>query len=129
MLGISKKADYGLELMIHLAKKHDQGPVSLKKAAQERKLPFKFLEQVVIPLREVGLIEAKSGRGGGYFLTRDPREIFVAEIVETLEGPVQVGACLGCPKAALCGSKDVWGEVGEKVKETIEGKSLADLIK
>lgn len=127
MFGISKKVDYGLELMIYLAKKYGQGPVSLKVAAKERELPFKFLEQVVIPLRGAGLIEAKSGRSGGYFLVKKPKEISVSEIVEILEGPVQVGACFGCPKAALCGSKDVWSEVGEKVRETIEGKTLASL--
>ena len=129
MFGISKKVDYGLESMINLAKKFGQGPVSLRVIARERKLPFKFLEQVIIPLREAGLIEAKSGRGGGYFLTKKPKEISVAEIVEILAGPVQVGACFGCPKAALCGSKDVWSEVGDKVREAIEGKTLAELVK
>lgn len=128
MFGISKKTDYGLELMISLAKKFGEGPVSLKTIAKEKKLPFKFLEQVVIPLREAGLIEAKEGRGGGYFLKKKPERISVAEVVEVLEGPVQVGACLGCPKAATCGPKEVWAEVGEKVREAIEGKMLGDLI-
>ena len=51
------------------------------------------------------------------------------EIVEILEGPVKVGACFGCPQAAMCGQKDVWSEVGDKVRQTIEGKTLKDLIK
>lgn len=118
-----------MELMIALAKNYRQGPLSLRQIAKQKKLPFKYLEQVVIPLREAGLIKAKEGKGGGYFLKKKPEKISVAEIVEILEGPVEVGACFSCPKVTVCGQKDVWVEVGDKVKETIEGKTLADLIR
>jgi len=128
MFGLTKKADYGLELMIALAKNYDKGPVSLFKIAKEKKLPLKYLEQVVLNLRKAGLIKAKEGRGGGYFLKKKPKDISVAEVVEVLEGPVEVGACFGCPKATICGQRDVWVEVGDKVRETIEDKTLADLI-
>ena len=84
---------------------------------------------VAMSLRLAGLIEAKEGKGGGYFLTKKPEEITVAEVVEVLEGPVEVGACFGCPKAAACGQKDIWQEVGQKVKKTIKGKTLKDLSK
>ena len=129
MFGLTKRTDYGLELMVVLAENYGQGPFSLRQVAKRKKLPFKYLEQVVIPLRESGLIEAKEGKGGGYFLKKSPKKISVAEVVEALEGPVEVGYCAGCPKAALCGQKDVWTEVGDKVRETIEEKTLADLIK
>ena len=129
MFGLTKRTDYGLELMAVLAENHGQGPLSLRQIAKKKKLPFKYLEQVVIPLREAGLIEAKEGKGGGYFLEKSPKKVSVAEIVEALEGPVEVGYCAGCPKAAFCGQKDVWAEVGDKVRETIEEKTLADLIK
>lgn len=127
MFGLKKKTNYGLELMIALAKNFSKGPISLKEIAQKKKLPYKFLEQIVIPLRESELVKAKEGKGGGYFLKRKPKEIAVAEIVEVLEGPVEVGRCLACPIAKVCGQKDFWGQVGEKVKEAIEGKTLADL--
>ncbi|HUV42901.1 MAG TPA: Rrf2 family transcriptional regulator [Patescibacteria group bacterium] len=129
MFGLTKKTDYGLELMIALAKNYGQGPIALRQIAKQKKLPFKYLEQVIVPLREAGLIEAKQGKGGGYFLKKQPQKVSVAEIVEILEGPVEIGACFGCPKAMICGQKDVWTEVGDKVRETIEGKTLKDLIK
>ena len=129
MFGLTKKTDYGLELMIALAKNFRQGPISLKKIAKEKKLPYKFLGQLASILRLMGLIEAKEGKGGGYFLTRPPGKISVAEVAEALEGPVEVGYCSGCPKVRICGQKDVWAEVGDKVRETIEGKTLEDLIK
>ena len=128
MFGLTKKADYGVELMTALAKNFGQSPLSLRQIAKEKKLPFKYLEQVVIPLREAGLIDAKEGRTGGYFLKKKPKKISIAKIVEVLEGPVEVGACFGCPKAEICGQRDVWSEVGDKVRETIEEKTLADLI-
>lgn len=128
MFGLTKKTDYGLELMIALARNYGQKPTSLRKIAKEKKLPFKYLEQVVAPLRVSGLIKAKEGKGGGYSLKKSPKKVSIAEIVEILEGPIEVGACHGCPKATLCSQKDVWAEVGDKVKETIEDKTLADLI-
>ncbi len=128
MFDLSKKTDYGLELMLALARNYSRGPLSLKQIAKEKKLPYKFLSQLALELRWGGLVEAKEGRGGGYFLTRSPQKISVAEIVEVLEGPVEVGYCLGCPKARACGQKGVWVEVGEKVRETIKGKTLEDLI-
>ncbi len=129
MFGLTKKADYGLELMIALAKNYARGPLSLKQIAKEKKLPYKFLGQLALDLRVMGLIESKEGKGGGYFLTRPPQKISVAEVMEALEGPIEVGACFGCPKAQVCGQKDIWAEVGDKVRKTIEGKTLEDLIK
>lgn len=128
MFGLTKKTDYGLELMIALAKNYGKDRLALRQIAKQKKLPFKYLEQVVIPLREAGLIEAKEGKGGGYFLKKKPKKISVAEIVEVLEGLVEVGACFGCPKATICGQKGVWVEVGNKIRKTIESKTLADLI-
>lgn len=128
MLGLKKKTNYGFELMIVLAKNFGRGPMALKKIAKRKKLPYKFLEQIVISLRKTGLVKAKEGKGGGYFLKRKPKKILVSEIVETLEGPVEVGHCFGCPMARICGQKDFWGQVGDKVREAIEGKTLADLI-
>lgn len=128
MFGLKRRTNYGLELMISLAESFGKGPIPLKEIAQRKKLPYKFLEQIAIPLRSAGLLGAKEGKGGGYFLKEKPKEISVAEIVEILEGPVEVGRCSSCPIARVCGQKDIWAEVGAKVKKAIEGKTLADLI-
>lgn len=129
MFNLSKKVDYGLELLIFLAKKKKDGPISLRRIAREKKLPFKYLEQVAIPLREASLIAAKEGHGGGYFLKKSAAKISVAEVVEVLEGPVEIGGCASCPQAAMCGQKDIWSEVGDKVKTAIKDKSIQDLVK
>ena len=129
MFSLTKKTDYGLQLMMVLAKKYKQGFVSLRQIAKQEKLPLKFLEQVVFLLKMSGLVDSKEGKNGGYFLTRPPKKISMAEVVEALEGPVEFGHCSGCPKASLCGPKDIWTEVGDKVRKTMKGKTLEDLIK
>ena len=128
MLGLTKNVDYGLDLMIFLGKNFGKGPISLSKVAKEKKIPYKFLGKLALILKQAGLIEAKEGKGGGYFLTVDPSKISVADVVEVLGGPVEVGHCSGCPRMGVCGQKDVWAEVGDKVRETIEEKSLKDLL-
>ncbi len=128
MLGLTKNIDYGLELMIALGRNFKKGPLSLRKIAKGKKIPYKFLGKLALSLRQAGLIEAKEGKGGGYFLTENPARISVAEIVEVLGGPVEVGHCFGCPRVGVCGQKDIWTEVGEKVKEIIEEKNLQDLL-
>jgi len=129
MFDLSKKTDYGLELMIALAKAYGQGPLSLRVIAKEKKLPLRFLEQIAGELRQSGLIESKEGKGGGYFLADKPKSISVDQIVEVLDGPFGWGACAGCSKAAACDQKDIWQDVGEQVRATIKQKTLADLIK
>jgi len=128
MFDLKKKTEYGLQLMIALARQYQQGPLSLRQIAKEEKLPYRFLEQLVFPLRLAGLVEAKEGKTGGYFLVKTPGKISVAQIIEALEGPMQLGHCLGCPKVNFCGQKDVWGEVGEKILQTMKGKTLKYLI-
>lgn len=128
MLTLKRKTAYGLELMIYLAKAPGGQAISLKEISSKNKLPYKFLEQVVLPLRAAMLLEAQEGRGGGYFLTRKPSEISVAKIVEVLEGPPKAGQCSSCPIARVCDHRDIWVETGEKVRKSLEGKTLADLV-
>jgi Rrf2 family protein len=129
MLSLNKKTDYGLRLMIALAKKYKKGPSSLKQMARENKLPFKFLEQAAFLLRVAGLIDSKEGKSGGYFLTKSPGKISMGTIIEALEGPVGFDHhCAGCPEFGLCGQKDVMDEVELQVKKTIKAKTLKELI-
>lgn len=128
MLALTKNIDYGLDLMIVLGKNFNKGPVSLSKIAKEKKIPYKFLGKLALILKQAGLVEAKEGKGGGYFLKENPSKISVADVVEVLGGPIEVGHCSGCSRMSVCGQKDVWAEVGDKVRETIEEKSLKDLL-
>jgi Rrf2 family cysteine metabolism transcriptional repressor len=129
MLSLNKKTDYGLRLMIALAKKYKKGPSSLRQLAKENKLPFKFLEQAAFLLKIAGLIDSKEGKNGGYVLSTSPSKISMETIIEALEGPVGFDHhCAGCPEFGLCGQKNVMDEVESQVKKTIKAKTLKELI-
>lgn len=129
MFDLSKKTDYGIELMVALAKNYKKGALSLREIAKEKKLPLKFLGQIAGQLRDAYLIEAKEGKGGGYFLADKPKNISLGEIIAVLEGQDIFGGCASCPRAGLCSHEDVWSEVKQTVKTKMEDKTLEDLIK
>lgn len=128
MFELTKKTDYGIELMVELARHLHLGPLSLRDVAKEKRLSFKFLEQVAIPLREKGLIEAKEGKGGGYFLKKDPRRISMTEVVEAIEGEVQIKNCHTCAREEVCRPKNVWRELETHLINKMNRKMLFDLI-
>jgi len=95
---LSKKMDYGLFLMIELAKLEQSSthgsPFSLRNIANQNHMSFFFLQKVAFNLRQAGLIEASRGKNGGYILKKDPDFITLKEILEALEGPVAIMHCL-----------------------------------
>lgn len=128
MLEISKKTDYGLGVARFLAVNYKKGPVSLRELARKEKLPYRFLGQVVIPLKEAGIIEAKEGINGGYYLTRKPKDISFADLIQALEGSVDLCNCVDCQKNSGCQPKHFWREIEKNLLIQMKSKSLADLI-
>jgi Rrf2 family transcriptional regulator, cysteine metabolism repressor len=126
---ISKKAQYGLRAMVCMAKKHKDGKVvSLKEMAEKENIPLDFLEKIVLDLQKAGLLKAKKGAFGGYFLAKEPKEISAGEIVEVLED-IEPVECHGCQMARICSTKSVWDDVKDSVNDALYSKNLADLIK
>ena len=85
---ISTKGRYGLTIMIELAKKYGEGTVSLKSIAQANDLSEHYLEQLVAPLRNAGLVKSIRGAYGGYILSRPPSQITSGDVIRVLEGPI-----------------------------------------
>jgi len=100
----------------------------IKEISEKEKIPFDFLEKIISELQEAGLVEAKRGIQGGYFLTKKPKQITVGEIVRVLESTVPV-SCLGCQMAGACSTKDVWKKVQDSLDSTLDSVTLKDLIK
>jgi Rrf2 family protein len=118
-------------LMADLAEHGDGGFVSLTEVAERKGLSRGFLEEVAAPLREADLISAKRGAYGGYVLTRDPADITVRQIIEAIEGPLTLVDCLGggeCPMSGSCSSKNLWSQVQERVVDSLEDMTLAELV-
>jgi len=126
---ISKKAQYGLRAMVYLAKNSLKDKVCpIREISEKENIPFDYLEKIIAELEKAGLVKAKKGVQGGYFLIKKPKEITAGEIVRVLESTVPV-SCLGCQMARICSTKNVWEKVQDSLDSTLDSMTLADLIK
>jgi len=132
MFKVSTKGDYGLLLMSSLAEHYGEGFISLKQIADEKHLSVRYLSQLVLPLKKIGLVNSKEGVSGGYELTRKPEEITMLEILLCLEGPVSTVKCTkkgsNCQCEADCGVKRTWQSATEMLMHYLSQKTLIDLI-
>jgi Rrf2 family protein len=85
---ISKKGLYALEAMIHLARNHPHPPTNIHDIAAEEDIPEKFLELILLDLKNARLVESLRGAHGGYRLKREPSQIFLGEIIRSIDGPL-----------------------------------------
>lgn len=136
----STRAEYGVRVMVELARRDGQGPVSLSEIAAADQLPLAYLEHLVARLRRAGLVESRRGARGGYLLARPASDVTMAEVVEALEGTIAPIECISqspdgtlvCSREAdadhICPTKLLWTRVRGSIVRTLEDTSLADLV-
>jgi Rrf2 family transcriptional regulator, cysteine metabolism repressor len=136
----STKAEYGVRVMVDLARRGGDEPVALAEIAEHEGLPLAYLEHLVARLRRAGLIESRRGAHGGYLLARNPARITMAEVVEALEGRIVPIECISnSPDGTIrclrefesdhvCTSKILWTRVRAAIVRTLEETTLAELI-
>ncbi len=132
---ISKKTKYGLRAMFYLARTYEQGPVLISRLAEEENIPHKFLENILLILKNGGLLESKKGRGGGYILSRAPGDISVGQVVRLLEGPLAPVTCVSqsayrpckeCSSELTCGIRLIMKDVRDAMANILDHTSLID---
>jgi Rrf2 family transcriptional regulator, cysteine metabolism repressor len=121
---ISTKGRYGLTIMIELAKKHGEGPTSLKTIAQSNDLSEHYLEQLIAPLRNAGFVKSIRGAYGGYVLAKEPTEISAGDIIRVLEGPISPVEGIEDEEPA---KRALWMRIRDAVKDVLDNTSLEDL--
>lgn len=129
---ISKKSQYGLRAMVYLASLClKKKPCPLKEVSKVEGIPFDFLEKIFSKLEKAGLIKAKKGVRGGYFLAKKPSEIKIGKIIDALEGKTTLVKCLKyfCPKEKKCLAKSFWQKLEKSINSALNSITLADLIK
>lgn len=130
---LSTKTRYGVRLMQSLSEKYGQGPIYLKDIAAQQGISEKYLSLIVIPLRAAGLVLSTRGAHGGYFLSREPSQITLKDIVDVLEGETCLVHCIKdaskCTRAPICPTRDVWTVIGERISETLRGITLEHLVR
>jgi Rrf2 family protein len=132
VLQVSRKIDYGLRAMIHLAGAPVGKILSLQDLATTLHLPREFLAKILKVLTARGLVRSARGSHGGYTLARPPRDISFLEVIEAVEGPVQLNVCLDhkdrCDVSASCTMYHVWKVGQDRMLEVYRRTSLAELI-
>ncbi len=130
---LSKKGDYGLRAMLELAKHYSRGYTQIKDIARQEKIPVKFLEQILLTLKNTGFLTSKMGVGGGYRLAKPPQEITLGEVIRILEGPLAPISCVSvkfyrqCPEENSCGIRSIMNEVRNAIADILDHTTLYDV--
>jgi len=129
---ISTKIRYGARAMLELASHYGEGPIELKEIAKEENISLKYLEQVIIPLRTAGLVKSVRGSKGGYSLAKPPSEVCLKDVVEVLEGTINLVDCLqdpnSCARAPFCVTRDIWSEISESICRIFHSITLEEMV-
>lgn len=138
---LSKRGEYGLRAMIDLASRNgvngsdETRVVQIKEIAEQQKIPTKFLEQILLTLKNAGLLHSKMGVGGGYYLAKSPKDISLGHIIRILDGPLAPINCVSqmayepcaCPDEENCGLRLVMFDVRNAISNILDQTSLADV--
>jgi len=134
---ISKKAQYSLYALTFLAKRFDKGPVLISEIAEKEKLPKKFLEAILLDLKNIGIVSSKKGKGGGYYLIKKPENINFAEIIRLFDGAIALlpcvtynyyESCTQCKDENKCGVRSVVKEIRDKTVSILKEVTLKDIL-
>jgi Rrf2 family protein len=133
---LSKKTKYGIKALTFLARQENQTPVQIAEIAKAEHISLKFLESILLLLRHSGFLGAKKGKGGGYYLIKDPKEINMAIVYRILEGPIALLPCAShnfyekcddCTDEVACAVRKLMIEVRDNTLKILENNSLADI--
>jgi Rrf2 family protein len=137
---LSKRGEYGIRAMIFLTGSmlgNHVAMVQIKDIAEQERIPVKYLEQILLSLKNSGLLNSKMGVGGGYYLARPAEEITFGQIVRILDGPLAPIRCVSqmayepcdCPDENICGLRMVMGDVRNAIAGILDHTSLADVYR
>ncbi len=134
---LSKKAKYGLRALLFLAKEYGQGPVLISEISQTESIPKKFLELILLDLKNQGVLQSKKGKGGGYFLSKAPQAVTLGHVIRALDGPLAPLPCVSqsaylkceeCKDEMTCGIRIVMKEVRDATARILDGTTLAEVL-
>lgn len=134
---LSKRCKYAIHALVHIAREPDKLHV-IKDISSQRHIPRKFLEGILLDLKHAGVLGSKQGKGGGYFMRRDSRQVNLAEVVRLFDGAIAAlpcatfkyyEACDECEDETTCGIRYAFLQVRNATVEMLKKDTLADLIK
>jgi Rrf2 family protein len=134
---MSRKARYALRALYALSADDTRGPVLIADLASREKIPRKFLEAILLELKNAGVLKSKKGKGGGYSLARSPDRITMGEVIRVIDGPLAPIPCVSersfvrceeCVDETTCGTRQVMKKVRDAIAVILDGTTLADVL-
>lgn len=135
---LSMRAKYALKALMYLARAKDKGPIMIGEIAEKQNLPRKFLEQILLDLKNQRILKSRQGKAGGYSLAKPATEIEVGHIVRVFNGPLALVPCVSvtafekCPECLdfdTCGVRRVMKKVRDVTAEILDGTTLEALVR
>lgn len=134
---LSKKTKYAIKALVMLGKHRTEPPMQIAKIAEEENIPKKFLEQILLDLRNAGYLYSKKGAGGGYSLNKNPEDIYLVDILRITDGPIAMVPCASikfyhkceeCHDEVTCGIRKAFIEVRDASLKVLSETSIANII-
>jgi Rrf2 family cysteine metabolism transcriptional repressor len=131
---LSTKGEYASRAMLELAFHYEIKPLHIRDISKAQSIPQRFLEQILLQLKRAGYLRSRKGPDGGYYLSRPPADINIAEVIRVMDGPLAPIDCVSvtahevCPHEKTCSLKWLWKEVRDAVAEILERTTLEDLV-
>lgn len=134
---LSKKTKYAFHALTFLGKQENRNPVLISVVAEKTRVPKKFLESILLDLRKAGILNSKMGKGGGYYMMKDAKDIHLSDVIRMFNGPIALLPCASlnyyepceeCSNEVACGLNRMLIEVREETLKILENKSLQDMI-
>jgi Rrf2 family protein len=134
---LSKKTKYGLKALSFIARQKGSAPIQTSIIAESENISLKFLESILLSLRKAGFLSSKKGKGGGYYLLKSASEIYMTDVIRTLDGPIAMLPCVSlnfyercadCPDEDTCALHELMSQVRDSTLNIFNNTSLADLI-
>ena len=132
-MGLSQKCQYAVRAILELSRRYQKGAVPASEVAASQAIPQRFLEVILNELKPTGLVGSRRGVQGGYYLTCDPKNITVGQVIRLIEGPLDPVQCTGDRESAFCALRgkcsliDLWNEAKEALEKVYDSATFQDL--
>lgn len=136
---ISKKTKYAINALVYLANANNGSePIQISKIAESENIPRKFLEAILLDLKNAGILSSKKGKTGGYYLHKSPDEINIADVMRLFDGPIALLPCVTymyyerceeCKDEATCGIRSVFSDVRNETVNLLKGATLTEIMR
>ncbi|CAN5605436.1 Rrf2 family transcriptional regulator [soil metagenome] len=135
---LSKKCKYAIHALVYLAERYQQGPVHIQDIAEAQHIPKKFLEAILLEMRNAKILHSKKGKGGGYYLYKKPEDVNMVEIIRLMDGAISLLPCVSlnyyepceeCRNEVTCGIRDAFTGVRDESLKILSRSTLAHIVK